>query len=482
LRLKVGHFFAAPGFLCDLCADMNFTIKTMPMKFFIKLLFASAALTAAFTSCDKEEPRPGDPETLTLEANKLVINNDGVDKAILTVRYGIEDVSAEATFEVDGLALDSEKGNEFTAAETGKYKIVAKYNGLTSNEITVEAKDLVNALVLTADKDIIEPDGEDTVHFTVTQGGMDVTSRVSICATEESGGVCLEKPEFSITAPGTFVFYAYFTDDMANPDHLVSNEVEITAIEIEDTGERYPKNVAFFNFTATWCGPCYRYKSTLKTLEADYGDRLVTVCLYSDSDDGHDGSDAKVTTEITGMFRRDIDRDGRRTGNWVWPTCIADLDSEFAQPARIPSEEEARGAFAKYSAEPAATGIKVNSGIDGSKVNVSVEVAAAVTGRYYIGALLLEDNVVCPQFPGGTDGYIDDYSHTDVLRDKAMGSVYGDDLGVIVGGETQTKNINFSLDSKYVSQNLEVVIYTLSAKNGHRSIDNVVKLPANGSI
>ncbi len=448
------------------------------MKHIIKFLFAAAVLAAAFASCKKEET----PKVLTLEATKLVINNDGEDKTMFTVRYGNDDVSAEAAFEVDGAALDSESGNGFASAETGKYKIVAKYQDQTSNEITIEVNDLVNALILSADKEIIEPDGEDEVRFTVTQGGVDVTDRVSICATEESGVGCLTSNVFSITTPGEYTFYAYFADDQYNPDHLVSNELTITAVEIEDTGVRYQKNVAFFTFTATWCGPCYRYKDTLHALEADYGDRLVMVSLYSDSNDDHNGSDPKVKSELTGLFCDEIDADGRRTGSWVWPTCIADLDGEFARPRMIPTEEEARDAYATRSAEPAKTGIKADSRIEGSKVNISVEIAAEVTGKYYIGALLLEDNIVAPQYTGGSEGYDNSYSHTDVLRDKGMTGLYGDSLGVISGGDTTSKTISFNLDSKYLPANLEVVIYTLYSKDGHRSIENVVKLPANGSV
>ena len=453
------------------------------MKQLIKFMFAAAALVAAFASCEKPQPAQEDPKTLTLEATKLVINNDGEDKAVFTVRYGNDDVTADATFEVDGVALNSENGNGFGSTELGKYKVVAKYNDQTSNEVTIEVKDLVNALVLTADKDIIEPDGVDEVHFTVTQGGVDVTDRVQICATGDSG-ICLGAPVFSTTTIGEHTFYSYFTDDMANPDHLVSNEFTVTAIEIEDTGARYLKNVAFFTFTATWCGPCYRYKETLHALEADYGERLVTVSLYSDSNDTHGGSDPIVKSEITGLFREEIIADGRHPNIWGWPNTMADLDLDFASSGKIPREGQARAAYATYSANPAKTGIKASSRVEGPQVNVSVEIAAGVTGRYYIGALLLEDDIVAPQYQNTNPpaSYVDGYSHTDVLRDKAMTGVYGDDLGVIAGGEIATKTISFNIDSKYVAANLEVVIYTLYTKDGHRTIENSVKLPANGSI
>ncbi len=82
----------------------------MKKLFRFALLFASAAVMAACSGSDDEEtpgPGPGtdptpdtDKKELTVMLSSSVIKADGVDKAVITVKYGNEDVTSESEFYV----------------------------------------------------------------------------------------------------------------------------------------------------------------------------------------------------------------------------------------------------------------------------------------------------------------------------------------------------------------------------------------------
>ncbi len=326
-------------------------------------------------------------------------------------------------------------------------------------------------LVLSADKTTLKADGQDTATFTVMQGDRDVTSEVFICGTEENGS-CLMSNTFFSPVPGVYKFHAYFTKDAELEDHPYSNVVTITVKPVGggesaefDAARTIHKNVIFFFFTATWCGPCTTLKANMKTFMTTHGENTVPVNSYSSDSNG------KVSTPVTETFISQFGKDNR-FGMSSYPYTIVDLNSGFGSSIEV---ENIEYYYDTSMENPATTGIKVESAISGGKVNATVTVGASKAADYKIGILLVEDNVVCYQNAEG-----DNYNHTNVLRAKAMDDIFGEELGSMEVGETVTKDYSFDIASGWNPENLSVVVYTVAMRYGRLCVSNSVKAPADG--
>lgn len=99
------------------------------------------------------------PSQLTISASKSNIVADGSDSATFTVKGdGTIDMTSKCSIYVNGTAIG---GNTFKTATAGTYSVYAKYNGITSNTITLKAT--------ASEKSIVFADG-----VTMTSGWYDV--------------------------------------------------------------------------------------------------------------------------------------------------------------------------------------------------------------------------------------------------------------------------------------------------------------------
>ncbi len=83
-------------------------------------------------------------------------------------------------------------------------------------------------LVLKADKTSV--DAGATVTFTVTQNGVDVTDKTTICTLD--GGICLASNKFVTTDDGTFTFSAKFKEGSDKQDNQVKVTVKATTLKL----------------------------------------------------------------------------------------------------------------------------------------------------------------------------------------------------------------------------------------------------------
>ena len=181
-----------------------------------------------------EEPKnnnqgeePAEKE-IVLSVSPASIKADGVEKAVFTLK---QDGKAVANFEVYNAADDTKLASaEFTTEEAGVYTFYAMYNGKKSNSVEVTARMNIveeeKPIVLVASADTIKANGVESVKFTVSQDGADVTNSSAIYV---NGGK-LNGNKFSTTTPGTYTVYA-------EKGSMKSNEITITAEEVTDTGK-----------------------------------------------------------------------------------------------------------------------------------------------------------------------------------------------------------------------------------------------------
>lgn len=106
-------------------------------------------------------------------------------------------------------------------------------------------------------------------------------------------------------------------------------------------------------------------------------------------------------------------------------------------------------------------------------VRVDVEIAnkGESNGDYRLAVAVLENNIPYKQadLVDGSLQWIDDYTHSHVLRDYLTGNYFGDELGVLAKNAKYAKTFNYTIPTGYIKENLSFVAYVIEAKGfAHR--------------
>ena len=396
---------------------------------------------------------------LLLSADKSTVKADGTDAVTFTAKLGDIDVTSGVIIKYgSGTALDS---NTFVTSEAGEYEFTATLKAaesISSNTLMITAvADTPDELALSVDRSSIVANGVDKATFTITLNGTHINSAKLFC-----NGEVFNSKEFMGSLPGDYVFQANYEGDGI---FVESNAVTVTVTAIEDdfdASRALHKNVAFFTFTATWCDPCYTFKSEMKKVLPDLAGNIVQMNFYT-----NDSKD-EVKSSVSGTLSSQLTAKGFDM-RYI-PTPIVELTETVSS-----SESSIRTAVNKYLAKSVKTGIKVDSRIEGNKINVDVTVGAKEAGTYSVGIFLTEDNISAYQ-----NGFGEGYNHTDVLRAKGMTNIFGDEIGGLAAGQSYPKSFSFDISSSYNTSNLNLVVYTLYEDNGKMVVSNVVKVPIDG--
>lgn len=187
------------------------------MKSILKYLtLAGLFFSVACEPTPEQPPQTDDEIYVDLIADRETITADGVDAVHFTVTLNSEDRTSEAMI-INVADNSTIEGGVFTTTEAGSYTFVAAIGKHSSQPKTIvavapEVKEPV--VELTADKLSIKADGEETVTFTVTADGEDVTAEADITFTME--GNTLDGNTFSSKAYGNFEFVATYNGFYSN--------------------------------------------------------------------------------------------------------------------------------------------------------------------------------------------------------------------------------------------------------------------------
>jgi hypothetical protein len=176
---------------------------------------------------------PEDPENPTkkqvvLSVSPATIYADGEQTAVFTLK--VDGVST-TNYDVYNAADDSKlSGNEFSTTEAGVYTFYAMYEGEKSNSVELTARMKIveeeKPITLTATTTTIKANGVESVVFTVTQDGANVTNSSAIYVNNGK----LNGNQFKTTTPGTYNVYA-------EKGSMRSETIVITATEVTATGK-----------------------------------------------------------------------------------------------------------------------------------------------------------------------------------------------------------------------------------------------------
>jgi hypothetical protein len=187
-----------------------------------------------FTTPDKV-PGEEDDTNVELKVDKSTILANGKDVATFTVKVNGKTMESGYLLFEDGVLYND---NKFHTTEPGTFSFIAKYNGVESNEVKVEAvsdNPETTGIQFIADKTTIKNNGTDKVTFKVLVNGVDATSEATIF--NVTGNKNLDGNTFSSTEVGTYVFNATYND-------VTSENITITvkSARVYAPGDKYEED------------------------------------------------------------------------------------------------------------------------------------------------------------------------------------------------------------------------------------------------
>lgn len=294
-------------------------------------------------------------------------------------------------------------------------------SGASDNGGSVESKQLV----ITADRQFVQTFGDDYVTLTVTLGDEVLTEGVTFYD-KKNNVIDVENFKFKTQTPGEYDIRAgYLT-------YFTKEPVTITAlaVEIPDAPEDpspsstdFETKVLLVQHTTTGCSACPSMKKTLKNVMETYSDKVVKVDCHNGTVNGQDDPAYVYIPNY---------------GSTYFPYVKFDY---YASGGNGMSEDKVKSnidAMLEYKAGQSA-GIAVSSELEEGQIVAKVVVKATVPGDYYVGMMLLEDNIVAndnqQQLGEGAQEWMN--THDSCIRYLSAGPKYnGFSLGRIEAGET----------------------------------------------
>lgn len=301
-------------------------------------------------------------------------------------------------------------------------------------------------------------DGESVV-FTVTFNGADVTSQSQIST--QDGAQILEGNVFEPDEVGEYAFVAEY-------DGIVSRPVVIT---VEDTtppavDSKYERHIFVAEFTGAWCVNCPDgYTNMQLTLSLpslrQLKDKIHVAAFHSDKE-GTDTLAVPATQDVLRLFK-----------GLAYPSYAIDLrDSDSGLLTQEGVAYLQPGLMASVSDYPAHCGVSVSSALnaEGTAADVEVKVTSEVDSEYRIVVLVIQDRIEGFQ---KTNTYLDGqpgYIHNHVVREvvTTYGSTFSGEKitedGRIPAGAEASRTWTVQVDPRWKLEDTKIYALALDGK------------------
>ena len=338
-------------------------------------------------------------------------------------------------------------------------------------------------LELTATPESIVADGEDFSKFTLTKGGVEVTSDFKLFIVEDgkSKETLLPEMKFSTTKKGKYEFWASYGTDMTETVTITATEKkpDVPDAPSDDNPDKinFKRRVLLIQFTGTGCGYCPGMTATLRQIMAEkfYDENVVLVAAhrYNNSDPAYlYGAALDQAMGVSSYPQVAVDMHTR--------TSYTNYGSVTSMILTAIERVNARAGIAAVAEYDEAT----------RTVSISATVKAGETNEFRIGAWLIEDGVYgVQQNYGVAEGDFNIHDHCIRVADsKVSGSDFsGHLLGEISAGSTAEYSFSIKLDSAWNEDKCRLVLFVSSPeKNNYGKsyyyVNNVVEMPLDGSI
>lgn len=310
-------------------------------------------------------------------------------------------------------------------------------------------------LILTADRTAICADGADFVTFTVTVKGADGTvtditgeAEIYLSSTDD----LLDSDRFSTDVKGEYAFYAAY-------GLSISDEVTVSAVPVipeipsdpREDGKSFSHRMLLIDHTGATCPNCPLMLNALKEVEenAAYNTKFHLVASHSYYDGVNDAAYAPAAKTLSSMFNSGsypeltFNLTNVSTGHGVSDICTQiDALTKDSVPSGIAMSVEAA---------------------DG-EVFANAEFKFCKSGKYRIGAWLLEDDIFARQ-SGATEEW--HHYHNNALRlmygEKQNEMIFGTQLGTVEADTKVSHLFRFRLEDTWKAENCKVLAFITEA-------------------
>lgn len=406
-----------------------------------------------------------------LSVDKEAIKANNKDIATFTVTADGEDVSANAviTMVEDPGFIISEAS--FSTQNAGSYTFYATYDNNKSNEISIDASEVV--LLLSADKNSIKANNSDKISFTVTIDGENVTAESELYLRNDTK---LDALSFLTDEAGSYTFYAVY-------DGEKTNEISINAtyVNLEFQMQHFVVQIA-----STVCPNCPQLTNEIEKYIAYNRSIYNVVALHPYGkicNSALAGALASTAIQFAGIANISSP-----------PAGVIDLHYPFylyPTTTRTRMEEQFHKA-SNARDRMAETGIAIQSNVNNGNIDFTIKVKSVNTNEYRFFAFVVEDKINHSQRSFDENGnsiVIENYEHNNVATYMLEGEdpLTGVSLGEIQKGNEITRKFsintsNFNTKREVNLDNCRIVAYTLRDIGGRYYIDNATNCPVNGTV
>ena len=453
------------------------------MKNILKIASLLAAAVMLF-ACEKAAP-VGD---LQLNIDKVRILADGKDSVKFVVLWENTDVTASAVIDAENVLTGqkfSVEGAGFSTTEESIYRFSVTYNEdyvaklVVAKKVIVDANaDIAASFKMSADKDVIQANGQDAAVLKVLLEGFDITSAADIY-TKDDELLNLKDGKFTTNATGEHKFYADFgtlSTYNKNADDNGLFVIKAISVAVPDAVEDPQVENTSFNhrtfltqYTGTGCGYCPYMIRILREIMSKnlIPEKAVLAAVHSYGS----GDPAYISVP--------------KVSNYPY------LQLDFVQGfSHSQSSTVLETLIGERTAEAAKAGISVAPAYypaEGILV-VKVAVKAAVDGVFNVGAWLLEDNIIGQQadYDNIGDDTYDEHENcvriadSKYVHNKAT-TWFGYELGTLSKGRSAEKIFVMKIDKKWKAENLHLAVFASYGEGtGTRltySVCNAVDVP-----
>ena len=222
----------------------------------------------------------------------------------------------------------------------------------------------------------------------------------------------------------------------------------------------------FEDFTATWCGPCFKGMENIQKQIASFGNKVILVCHHTGDDFAIEHSeDLSKFYEVTGIPASMLDRTKGIYGNGV-----------TFHPGYLTKE-----VLTQKLAEPKTVKISLETSYDESSREIKIKVSGSLEQSHpkaKLNVYLVQDGIKYEQ--NGSDG---NYIHHNALRAVISKGLWGDDLGVTQGA--YSKEYTYNLPQKignFATKPNKMYIVAFVAEAASTSGDNTKNIVHNAAI
>lgn len=385
----------------------------------ISLIASFVFLLISFMGCKKETTPTPVALSITISADKSIVLADGKDLCTLTVKDNDgKDITSLCQFSSNSIPM---AGNTFATTTLGKYEIKARYNGVESGTVVVEAK---AKYTITVDKLQLVADGIDRVVVTILYFNNTVKSAQGKYTIN---GQPIASNVFTTTAIGSYNLKAEIED------FSISFTIEAK------TAVAFTGRVLVEDYTGTWCGYCPRVAYKIDDAKAKNKNVLAMAIHNGDA----------MATSYEPILRSRYGVDG-------FPTAVLNRSTKW---------DENYSSLLPFIKMDVPVGIAIESSVSAGNATakVMVKFKDATLGNLKIAAYITEDNVVASQanyYNDGRGNPIVGFRHMNVLREKMTKELLGDPIPStsIVGGGVYVANLSIPLKGSWISASCKVLV------------------------